>query len=260
MGLSRSAGAAAIDAVHTSGMPRGRTWRWLVPGVALLACAGVWLGHTLEYVRAWGWSGLDRELAGSVHLYMVPVGVALVLLMAIAGLALARLHRLLTRRVELASGLLARVWRGRVELAQPSPTAAHGERLSLRRTFLLLGTSLALLQVGLYFIQENAESALAGIPAPGLSAISGVHWPAPLIQAAVGFLVAAVVVALWSLVRRREAVAERIERVLRGVLAALVALRVRPLPPQSGPLRHHGAPSFLGASIWCRPPPLALIP
>jgi hypothetical protein len=80
-----AADAAATDAVHTAQMPRCRTWRWLVPGVALLAVVGVWLSHTLEYVRVWGWSGLNQELTGSVHVYMVPVGLALVLLMVAAG-------------------------------------------------------------------------------------------------------------------------------------------------------------------------------
>lgn len=241
-------------------MPRGRTWRWLLPGVALLAFVGVWLSHTLEYVRVWGWSGLDQELTGSVHLYMVPVGVVLVLLVAVAGAALARLHRHLTRRVEHASGLLARVWRGRVEAHQGPAARGFAAAPSLGRIVLILGAALAALQVGLYLIQENLESAVAGVPTPGLSAITGVHWAAPIIQLAVGFVLAAVAVALWSLLRRREVVVQRIERTVHGVLIALAARRVRPSLPPAAPLRHHGAPAFLGASIWCRPPPPALIP
>jgi len=241
-------------------MPRGRTWRWLVPGVALLACVGVWLSHTLEYLRVWGWSGLNQELTGSVHLYMIPVGLVLVLLVAVAGAALARLHRHLTRRVEHASGLLARVWRGRVESAQRPAASGHAAAPSSGRIVLILGAALAVLQVGLYLIQENLESAVAGVPTPGLSAITGVHWAAPIIEVAVGFVLAAVAVALWSLLRRREAMVEHIERAVHGVLIALAARRVQPPLLPTSPRRHHGAPAFFGASIWCRPPPPALIP
>ena len=246
--------------MHTEHMPRGRSWRWLVPSVALLACVGVWLSHTLEYVRVWGWSGLDQELTGSVHLYMVPVGVVLVLLVAAAGAALARLHRHLTRRVEHASGLLALVWRGRMEADQRPATPGRGQRPSSVRVIFTLGAALGALQVGLYLIQENLESAVAGAPTPGLSVITGVHWAAPLIHVGVGFMLATLSAALWSLLRRREAAVERIERAVHGVIAALAARRVRPLLPPFATPRHHGAPAFLGASIWCRPPPPALIP
>jgi hypothetical protein len=254
-GRSSAAGAAVIDAVHTESMPRGRTWRWLVPGVALLACVGVWLGHTLEYVRVWGWSGLDRELTGSTHLYMVPLGLGLTLLLAFAAGGLAKLHRRLARRVQGASALLTRAWRDRTVAAGRPATRDRGAAPSWRRVTLALGAALAVLQVGLYLIQENVETAVVGVPAPGASAVSGVHWAAPLIQLAVGFALAAVTVTLWWLLRRREAVVERIERAVDGLLAALAARRFRAVLPPSVPVGHHGAPALLGASIWCRPPP-----
>lgn len=244
-----------MDAVHTSFMPRSRTWRWLVPGVALVACVGVWLGHTLEYVRVWGWSGLDRELTGSTHLYMVPLGLGLTLLLALAAAALAKLHSRLAGRVQRASGLLARAWRSRAAVGLRPATRARGTPLSWGRVTVALGAALAVLQVGLYLIQENVESAVAGVLVPGVSAVTGVHWAAPLLQLAVGFVLAAVAVSLWWLLRRREAVVERIERAVRGVLAALAARRFRPILPPAVPLGHHGAPALLGASIWCRPPP-----
>ncbi len=232
-----------------------RTWTWLVPGVALLACIGVWFSHTLEYVRVWGWSGVEQELTGSVHLYMVPVGVALVLLVATAGAALARLHRLLSRRAARASGLLAGVWRARPDADAHTARARRDTTLSSGRLVLLLGAALATLQVGLYVIQENVESAVNGGPAPGLSVISGVHWAAPLIHAAVGLALAGISVGLWSLFRRRQVAVERLELAVLAVLAAVAARRHRPLLAPYAPLRVHGAPAYLGASIWCRPPP-----
>ena len=96
------------------------------PRIALLACVGVWLSHTLEYIRVWGWSGLNQELTGSVHLYMVPVGLALVLVVAAVGAGLVRLHRLLARRAPARLGPPRRgIWRGRPDCSLtrsgPSP-------------------------------------------------------------------------------------------------------------------------------------------
>jgi hypothetical protein len=241
-------------------MPRGRSRRWLIPGVALLACAGVWVGHTLEYVRVWGWSGLDREMAGSAHLYMVPVGLALTVLLAGAAGALLSFQRRLRRRADGAFGLLARAWRGRTVVPRRPVARIRAAPGSTGRLILSFGAALAVLQVGLYLIQENVESAAAGLRMPGLSAITGVHWAASLIHAGVALVLAAISVALWSLFRRREAAVERIEQAVHGVLAALAERRVRPLLPPFAPLRLHGAPAFLGASIWCRPPPGAQIP
>ncbi len=204
----------------------------------------------------WGWSGLNQELTGSVHLYMVPVGLALVLFVTAAGAALVRLHRLLARRAERASGLLAGIWRN-LPGAEPRPEeASRVATPSAARLGLLLGASLTALQIGLYVIQENLESALNGGSAPGLSVIWGVHWAAPLIHAIVGSALAAISVALWSLLRRRQAVVERLEQVVHGVLAAVAARRIRPLVAPYAPPRIHGAPAYLGTSLWCRPPPL----
>jgi hypothetical protein len=43
----------------------------------MLALVGLWLGHTLEYVRVWGWRGLSAELFGSPHAYMLPLAAVL---------------------------------------------------------------------------------------------------------------------------------------------------------------------------------------
>ncbi len=239
-------------------MPRSRSWRWLGPGIALLTCIGVWLSHTLEYIRVWGWLGLDQELYGSVHLYMVPLGVVLVFLVAGAAVALMRLRRMLTRRLERAFDRLRGIWRtGPQDLASPKLAAGSATPWSTRRLVLVLGGTLAALQIGLYLIQENLESALTGGPIPGLSVITGVHWVAPLIHAVVGFVLATVCVALSALFRRREAVVEHLERAVQAILAMLAARRVRPLLAAPAQPRHHGAPAYLGASIWCRPPPLS---
>lgn len=231
---------------------------WLLAAIALLSAVGVWLGHTLEYIRVWGTGGLEQEISGSVHLYMVPVGLGLTVLLAAAAAILGRLHAGLGERATRASALLARPWRALAPPAQTPDGAARVQRSPLA-VFVALGTTLAALQLGLYLFQENAETAVAGVPVPGLSAVSGVHWAAPLIQVGVGLALAAVATAIWALLRRETEEVERVERAVRRVLAVLAARRGRSVAtPLSAPRQVHRLPELLGSSIWCRPPPLSL--
>lgn len=238
-------------------LTRGRPW--LLPGIALLACTGVWLGHTIEYVRVWGAAGLEQEIAGSAHLYMLPLGLALTLLLAGVAAAVLHFRRRLSRRSEGALGLLARAWRAGATPPRGRPTMSGQGQLSRGRLLVLLGGGLAVLQIALYLIQENLESGAAGLPLPGLSAVTGVHWAAALIQAGVGVALASIAVAVATVLRRHEVDVERVERAVRGVLVALAARRCRPLLPTVPPARIDGAPALLGASLWCRPPPV-LVP
>ena len=207
--------------------------------IALLAILGVWLGHTLEYIRVWGGAGLDRELTGSVHLYMVPVGLGLALLVAGAGVAVARLHRILTRRAEQA--------RPCSPAPGPPPRVTCAQRPSPRRRLvagaasLVLGAAVALLQMALYVVQENVESVAERWPRSRPGRHHGVHWAAPLIHVAVGFTLAAVSVVLWSLLRRREAVVRALRaggpRGARRGQRAPLAAHGRALLPSSPPWR-----------------------
>jgi hypothetical protein len=231
---------------------------WLLVAIALLSAVGVWLGHTLEYIRVWGTGGLEQEISGSVHLYMVPAGLGLTVLLAAAAATLGRLRAGLGERAARASALLARPWHALVPPAARSEEKPRPHRSALA-VFATLGTTLATVQVGLYLFQENAETALAGVPVPGLSAVSGVHWAAPLIQVGVGLALAAVATAVWVLLRRDAEAVERVERAVRRVLAVLAARRGRSVTtPLTAPRRVYPLPELLGSSIWCRPPPLSL--
>ena len=53
-------------------MDPNRRARLAAPGGVLLALLGLWLGHTIEYARVWGFQGIQGELSGSMHGYMVP--------------------------------------------------------------------------------------------------------------------------------------------------------------------------------------------
>ena len=155
-------------------------------GVALLVLGGLWIGHTLEYVRVWGTPGLETELAGSVHAYMVPFALLLILAAAFASGRWWRVWMRLGVRLDDGQRALAALLRGKQD---PSGMRVPSERLpSLPARVITAWPALALAQIIFYVIQENVEAALAGVPAPGLGAITGVHAYAPLVQAAVALL------------------------------------------------------------------------
>ncbi|MBV8445198.1 MAG: hypothetical protein JOZ92_04705 [Candidatus Dormibacteraeota bacterium] len=229
--------------------PRARL-RLFGGSFALLAMAGLWIGHSLEYIRVWGTRGFTAILTGSVHAYMLPVGVALTLVAAFVSLAAFRLwvrlgHRLDTARAALGEALLGRRLRrhpANAALRLPSTTAA-----------LLLGWPvLSAVQVGLYLAQENLEAIRVGLPAPGFGAITGVHALAPAVHAAVAIVLLLLVAAAARLFRRRTALISGIERRIRRLVMRRRSIEVR-RPPASAP-----APPLrlLGAQLWCRPPPL----
>ena len=107
----------------------------------------------------------------------------------------------------------------------------------------------------LYLIQENVEAIARAQPAPGWGAMTGVHWAAPLVHLYVALLLACGVRIGQVLLRRREAVVERVESLLRAA-----ARRVRRPAPHIAvpPLQVHGASERLGWHRWRRPPPLLL--
>jgi hypothetical protein len=218
----------------------------------LLVFGGVWLGHMLEHFRVEGPAGLVHELRHSVHLYMVPLGVLFLVLATLAAVAWARLEALLTARAERASARLRRAWRGApaprpADLAPATPatstTAPRWRSVAL---------SLAVAQLVLYGVQEHIEHSLAGHRDSVLEIFGGAHWGASLIQVAVAFVLAAIVVRcrrrVVHLSRRIDAV-ERLAHWLtrtRNVVRAMApARRVRSFTPLERFGRH----------LLQRPPP-----
>ncbi|HWW52814.1 MAG TPA: hypothetical protein VNY84_03555, partial [Acidimicrobiales bacterium] len=116
-----------------------------------------------------------------------------------------------------------------------------------------LWVSLGVAQVGLYLLQENLESRLAGLHAPGFGAVIGAHWAAVPIHLSVAAVLA---VAASGLVRYRHR--------LEGAVAQhewlhgrLWATRVAPAPEVSAPrvLTPH---ERWGSQRWQRPPPASI--
>jgi hypothetical protein len=109
--------------MHRPTPPRG-----LAAGAAgaavVVALGGAWLGHTLEYLRVAGGSGLERAPLAGVHAYMLPVGVVLALAAALTGAHCWRLWFQLGRRLDGARAALLRARRGERVVAAVHPHAA----------------------------------------------------------------------------------------------------------------------------------------
>jgi hypothetical protein len=187
-----------------------RRQRWLAAGGALLAPVGVWLGHTAEYIRVGGMSGLRGELFTSLHAYMLPLGVLLALLAAAAGIRIWNAWCALGRRMVSGRAALLRAWRGRTPDSPPPGDATSCPRPG----FLAVWVPLTLLQLALYLLQENLEAAAAGHPLPVLAPVTGAHWAAPLVHAGVSLLLAAGIVVLARLLGRRGHAVDVLERLV----------------------------------------------
>jgi hypothetical protein len=213
--------------------------------------AGLFMAHTLEYLRVWGSAGVVWSMTNPVHAYMLPVAGALLVLSAIFAFRLARAWQVLNERLDRAAAGVRRIWRGRAEevsSAQATPPTA-GTRL------VAIWLPLAAAQIALYLIQENVEALARAQPPPGLGAITGTHWAAPLVHLYVSLLLACVVRICQILFRRREAVVERLEALLR----AIVRRRRTTAVATFGPIGRSVAPlERLGRHLWRRPPPLLL--
>ncbi|MGH7687444.1 MAG: hypothetical protein ACREN2_11600 [Candidatus Dormibacteria bacterium] len=234
-------------------MPLRDRRRLLVGGAVALALIGLWLGHTLEYMRVLGTAGLNTELFGSVHAYMLPLGAALAFAAATGGLWLWRLWSALGRRVDGGRAAIRSLFRGRPVQPPGEPPSSLGRAPSFWAGVLVAWPALALLQIALYIFQENAEALAGGVRAPGLGAVSGVHWMAPFVHAAVAFVLVTIAAAVVRLLGRRVQTVARIEAVLRALLRARRLLPQRLSAPASRDLR---APFLLlGLQRRQRPPP-----
>ncbi|MBV9100323.1 MAG: hypothetical protein JOZ46_09285 [Candidatus Dormibacteraeota bacterium] len=224
--------------------------RAVVWGGVTLGLAGTWLGHTGEYVRVWGPRGLTTELIGSVHVYMIPLAIVL----GAAGLLLAAqlwsVWTQLGRHLDSARRMLRAALRGR---AVPAPPRAGAWMPSLSSRLLIAWPALTVLQLALYVIQENIEAAAAGMPAPGLGAITGVHAFAPLVHAVVALALLLTVLVALRVIRIRARHVEAVQAILRHVLAVRRSRGASAIPSA----RAARTPSQLfGHDLLQRPPPL----
>jgi hypothetical protein len=230
-----------------------RRVRIAASGSVLLAFIGLWVGHTLEYLRVWGTTGLVGSLTNPAHAYMLPLAAALVVISALFALRIRRGWQALNRRLERAVLGLRRVWRGHTSIpgrdAAP-PESSPGVGLAA------LWLPLAGTQILLYVIQENIEAIAVGHSAPGLGPITGVHWAAPFVHLYVALLLACGTRICQLLLHRRSVVVERVEALLRAAIG-----RRRALPtPVAVPVAFDTPSLFdrLGRDLWRRPPPLLL--
>jgi hypothetical protein len=206
--------------------------------IALVVVAGAWLAHVAEYLRVWGWDSFGSAASRQVHIYIGPVGVAL-LLLAVTGVQVGlrsfrRFERLL---VGLTDGSVA-----------PTAPLRRARRFEVPVTSLL--SLVWTLQLALYIAGENAELRATHTHQPVLSVVSGTHqW-----AAAVHLLVAAALVAVvWLTHRPLTELAE----LVRQVVAWLVATgrrAVAPAPPVPA-IRSWTPAERFGRQLWSRPPP-----
>jgi hypothetical protein len=228
-----------------------RRVRVAAPAGVLLAFVGLWIGHTLEYLRVLGTAGLVTSLVSPVHAYMLPLAAVLAALSALFGLRLWHAWKALRVRLDQAATGLRRIWRAR-DASVPITDARHPSPVA-RLTAIWL--PLAAAQITLYLILENVEAIARAQPAPGWGAITGIHWAAPFVHLYVALLLACGVRICQVLLHRRAAVVERVEALLRAA--------VRRRRAGSSPVRLTGraTPSpleSLGRHAWRRPPPLLL--
>jgi hypothetical protein len=217
----------------------------------LLALIGVWLGHTVEYVRVWGTAGIDRALAGPAHAYMIPVGVMLAVAAALAARRAWSVWQSLASRLDRAARQLRLALRGGRPEPAPAPGLA-GVTPSWQARILTLAGALAVIQVAVYVLQENLEAVAMHQPAPGLGAITGVHWAAALIQLDVALLLLAAAVTLLRRLRIRVAAIISVESVLRLLSATL---RPEPVPRPRAARLTAPLDERIGHCLWSRPPP-----
>jgi hypothetical protein len=222
----------------------------LAPAVILLALIGVWITHTVEYMRVGGSAQLAAGMLATVHVYMLPVGAVLATGAALLGMRGWRAWWALGRRLERTRVLLAAALRGRGGAERPAPS--RWRRPSEGAQLLALWLPLVLLQVGLYLLQENVESLVAGRVPPGIGAIAGVHAPVLAVHVLVAWALAWVVLLVLRRLAERHDRVVACERLLLAVLGRLGRIAAIPTGARAA------TPSPLdrfGRGLWRRPPP-----
>ncbi len=215
------------------------------PAFVLLSLIGAWVGHTVQYAIGHGTPGLGSMLSGSVHLYLVPAGAVLAIIVFTASVGWARAlsavhHRVLSVRAAITG-------RGAVDIGDLASAPQESPFQPLRFWLMLAGS-----QVALYVFQENTEAGRVHLPSPGFAVLTGRHWTA----VPVFLLVSAVMVAVVVLCRGKTAqavavLADEVARLCRLLRAAVLGPAMPPVPDAvaSTPLQRWGR------QRWERPPP-----
>jgi hypothetical protein len=170
---------------------------------------------------------------------------------AVFAFLLARAWQALNDRLDRAAAGVRRIWRGRADgvAGARAPRSTPGTRLAA------IWLPLAAAQIALYLVQENVEAVARSQAAPGLGAITGIHWAAPFVHLYVSLLLACVVRICQVLFHRREVAVERVEALLRAIVRrrrTTPVVVIRPVGRAVPPLDR------LGRHLWRRPPPLLL--
>jgi hypothetical protein len=226
----------------------------VVGGGVLLALVGLWLGHTAEYARVWGARGLSAEFFGSIHAYMLPLAAIIAVLAVAFAARLWQAWARLGRRLDAARAQLGAALRGR--RPEHVPTAVPVDSApSISSGVAIVWPALSLLQIALYLVQENVEAVAAGMPAPGIAPITGIHSLASLVHAGVALVLITTAAIVLRLVRRRARAIDAVEGVTRALLRVLIRPLqiVRPLAVDiRTPLQ------LIGLHLRRRPPPTLL--
>ncbi len=236
--------------IRVGGLRRGPI---AIGAFVLLALVGEWVGHAATWYLTGGASA-GRALSGAMHTYLEPVGAALAGLALLASWLGWRGARHLARLARSSRVAVRRAWRAGAAVDPDLERAAREPLGPDRIEPLRLWLALVVVQLLLYFTQENLEARAAGLAWPGLRVLTAHHGSALLIHAVVALAIAAVAVEVVDRTARRR-------RAVRGVVrlyGALVARR-RTLTAPVGPIQA-ATPSTrqrLGHALLSRPPPFA---
>jgi hypothetical protein len=210
----------------------------------LVAFIGSWIAHSAEYVRVYGSRGIRRELVGSAHLYMGPLGLVLLGLFSVAALRWHQQGRRLGDRLHRGQAALRGARRRDTDRA-PIDQGAPPSSLGHEWLGLLTG------QIVIYFVQENIEALRATGRSPGFGVLTGAHWAAPLIHAGVALLLAAGLVVVHRRRARLLSDVSIVERLVARLWPRRPAVCLVPVTCEVAvtPLQRWGR------QRWQRPPP-----
>jgi hypothetical protein len=222
-------------------------------GFVLLALVGEWVGHAATWYLTGGASP-GQALSGSMHTYLEPVGAALAAMALLVSWLVWRGVRHMARLARSTRAAIRRAWRADTvvepELGRAGREPAAATGVAPARLWL----ALVVVQLLLYFFQENLEARAAGLAWPGLRVLTAHHGSALLIHAVVALAIAALAVEVIDRSIQRGQDAVRVVRLYR----ALIARRSGPVAPIAPIQVTTSSPRMrFGHALLSRPPPPA---
>ena len=223
-----------------------------------LALAGEWTAHAATWYLTGG-ATPGQALSGTLHTYLEPVGLVLAGLAAVASWSVWRALQRLRGVARSIEAVVRRAWRDQPRQSEPRGPGADMGRAAGWGTSRVgparLWAALFVVQLLVYFVQENVEAHAAGFGTPGLHVLTAHCGSAVAVHAAIALLGAMVVVEIgdhW--VARRQAV-EVAMSAYQAVTwrRALAPVAARPRVTLLGPPLER-----VGRSVLSRPPPLLL--